>query len=89
MTYAASSRTISGYRNLVSSSMFSNPENSLKEHIDQLCRYSTREPQDHIPWSSLLALPQSYIAGVRLANLLLDSYFYHAVWRKAARRLFT
>jgi neutral trehalase len=27
----------------------SDPENSLKEHIDQLWPVLTREPQDHIP----------------------------------------
>ncbi len=37
------------------------PAKFLKEHIDQLWPVLTREPQDHIPWSSLLALPQSYI----------------------------
>ena len=45
-----------------SSEYVSDPQNSLKEHIDQLWPVLTREPQDHIPWSSLLALPQSYIA---------------------------
>ena len=30
-----------------------------KEHIDNLWPVLTREPQDHIPWSSLLALPQA------------------------------
>ena len=44
-----------------SSEYVSDPQNSLKEHIDQLWPVLTREPQDHIPWSSLLALPQSYI----------------------------
>ncbi|XPE60722.1 hypothetical protein ACNKHT_23065 [Shigella flexneri] len=38
--------------------MCMDPQNSLKEHIDQLWPVLTREPQDHIPWSSLLALPQ-------------------------------
>lgn len=32
-----------------SSEYVSNPENSLKEHIDQLWPVLTREPQDHIP----------------------------------------
>ena len=44
-----------------SSEYVSDPQNSLKEHIDQLWPVLTREPQDHIPWSSLLALPQPYI----------------------------
>lgn len=37
----------------------------------------TREPQDHIPWSSLLALPQSYIVpGGRFSETYYwDSYF--------------
>ncbi len=39
----------------------SDPGLSLKEHIDNLWPVLTREPQDHIPWSSLLALPQAYI----------------------------
>jgi alpha,alpha-trehalase len=39
----------------------SDPGLSLKEHIDSLWPVLTREPQDHIPWSSLLALPQAYI----------------------------
>lgn len=52
-----------------SSEYVSDPQNSLKEHIDQLWPVLTREPQDHIPWSSLLALPQSYIVpGGRLAK---------------------
>ena len=37
-----------------SSEYVSDPQNSLKEHIDQLWPVLTREPQDHIPWSSLL-----------------------------------
>ncbi|GAL59767.1 trehalase [Pseudescherichia vulneris NBRC 102420] len=55
----------------------SNPENSLKEHIDQLWPVLTREPQDHIPWSSLLALPQAYIVpGGRFSETYYwDSYF--------------
>ena len=37
----------------------------------------TREPQDHIPWSSLLALPQAYIVpGGRFSETYYwDSYF--------------
>ena len=34
----------------------SDPSLTLKEHIDKLWPVLTREPQDHIPWSSLLAL---------------------------------
>lgn len=61
----------------LSSEYVSNPENSLKEHIDQLWPILTREPQDHIPWSSLLALPQSYIVpGGRFSETYYwDSYF--------------
>ena len=55
----------------------SDPENSLKEHIDQLWPVLTREPQDHIPWSSLLALPQAYIVpgGRPSESYHWDSYF--------------
>ena len=55
----------------------SNPEHSLKEHIDNLWPTLTREPQDHIPWSSLLALPQAYIVpGGRFSETYYwDSYF--------------
>jgi len=55
----------------------SDPQNSLKEHIDQLWPVLTREPQDHIPWSSLLALPQAYIVpGGRFSETYYwDSYF--------------
>ena len=53
------------------------PAKFLKEHIDQLWPVLTREPQDHIPWSSLLALPQSYIVpGGRFSETYYwDSYF--------------
>jgi alpha,alpha-trehalase len=53
------------------------PNNSLKEHIDNLWPVLTREPQDHIAWSSLLALPQSYIVpGGRFGEAYYwDSYF--------------
>lgn len=53
------------------------PNTPLKEHIDQLWPVLTREPQDHIPWSSLLALPQSYIVpGGRFSETYYwDSYF--------------
>jgi neutral trehalase len=49
----------------------------VKEHIDNLWPVLTREPQDHIPWSSLLALPQSYIVpGGRFSETYYwDSYF--------------
>ncbi|MCV9877661.1 alpha,alpha-trehalase [Brenneria izbisi] len=55
----------------------SNPDNSLKEHIDNLWVVLTREPQDHIPWSSLLPLPQAYIVpGGRFSETYYwDSYF--------------
>ncbi|MFX4314335.1 alpha,alpha-trehalase TreF, partial [Enterobacter sp. 63] len=46
---------------VLSSEYISDPNLSLKEHIDNLWPVLTREPQDHIPWSSLLALPQAYI----------------------------
>ncbi len=61
----------------IDSQYVSNPENSLKEHIDQLWPVLTREPQDHIPWSSLLALPQAYIVpGGRFSETYYwDSYF--------------
>ena len=60
-----------------SSEYVSDPQNSLKEHIDQLWPVLTHEPQDHIPWSSLLALPQSYIVpGGRFSETYYwDSYF--------------
>lgn len=53
------------------------PEHSLKEHIDNLWPVLTREPQDHIPWSSLLTLPQAYIVpGGRFSETYYwDSYF--------------
>ncbi|NMP25605.1 alpha,alpha-trehalase TreF [Rahnella sp. SAP-1] len=55
----------------------SNPGDSLKEHIDNLWPVLTREPQDHIPWSSLLNLPQAYIVpGGRFSETYYwDSYF--------------
>ena len=55
----------------------SDPKLTLKEHIDKLWPVLTREPQDHIPWSSLLALPQSYIVpGGRFSETYYwDSYF--------------
>ncbi|EHD21136.1 MULTISPECIES: alpha,alpha-trehalase [Brenneria] len=59
------------------SDYISNPQHSLKEHIDNLWIVLTREPQDHIPWSSLLALPQAYIVpGGRFSETYYwDSYF--------------
>jgi len=55
----------------------SDPNSTLKEHIDTLWPVLTREPQDHIPWSSLLALPQAYIVpGGRFSETYYwDSYF--------------
>ena len=55
----------------------SDPGSSLKAHIDTLWPVLTREPQDHIPWSSLLALPQAYIVpGGRFTETYYwDSYF--------------
>ncbi|MEO3991535.1 alpha,alpha-trehalase [Pseudocitrobacter cyperus] len=59
------------------SEYMSDPDKSLKEHIDTLWPVLTREPQDHIPGSSLLALPQSYIVpGGRFSETYYwDSYF--------------
>ncbi len=55
----------------------SNPSHSLKEHIDSLWPVLTREPHEHLPWSSLLALPQPYIVpGGRFGEAYYwDSYF--------------
>ncbi|MBB1202140.1 alpha,alpha-trehalase TreF [Enterobacteriaceae bacterium 89] len=55
----------------------SDPQMSLKEHIDALWPVLTREPQDHLPWSSLLALPQSYLVpGGRFTETYYwDTYF--------------
>ncbi|MCG8710213.1 alpha,alpha-trehalase TreF [Brenneria sp. 4F2] len=55
----------------------SNPQHSLKDHIDNLWSVLTREPEDHIPWSSLLPLPQAYIVpGGRFNETYYwDSYF--------------
>lgn len=54
-----------------------NPQDSLKEHIDKLWPILTREPEHHIPWSSLLTLPQAYIVpGGRFSETYYwDSYF--------------
>ncbi|MEC5341307.1 alpha,alpha-trehalase TreF [Brenneria populi] len=59
------------------SDYISDPRSSLKEHIDNLWSVLTREPQDHIPWSSLLPLPQAYIVpGGRFRETYYwDSYF--------------
>ena len=46
-----------------SSEYVSDPQNSLKEHIDQLWPVLTREPQDHIPWSSAGAAAVIYCPG--------------------------
>jgi alpha,alpha-trehalase len=55
----------------------SNPGDSLKEHIDKLWPVLTRQPEQHIPWSSLLSLPQAYIVpGGRFSETYYwDSYF--------------
>ncbi len=55
----------------------SNPGDTLKEHIDNLWPVLTREPESHIPWSSLLPLPQAYIVpGGRFGETYYwDSYF--------------
>lgn len=59
------------------SNYVSDPSQSLKMHIDNLWPVLTREPQDHIPWSSLLAMPQAYIVpGGRFTETYYwDSYF--------------
>ncbi|KOQ90922.1 alpha,alpha-trehalase [Pluralibacter gergoviae] len=61
----------------IDSDYVSDPSSSLKDHIDNLWPVLTREPQDHIPWSSLLALPQAYIVpGGRFTETYYwDSYF--------------
>ncbi|MGC6389994.1 alpha,alpha-trehalase [Ewingella sp. S1.OA.A_B6] len=55
----------------------SNPGDTLKEHIDNLWPVLTREPESHIPWSSLLPLPQAYVVpGGRFGETYYwDSYF--------------
>jgi len=60
-----------------SSDYVSNPGDTLKEHIDNLWPVLTREPEDHIPWSSLLTLPQAYVVpGGRFGETYYwDSYF--------------
>lgn len=54
----------------------SDPNRSLKEHIDNLWPVLTREPQDHIPLV-VATLPQSYIVpGGRFSETYYwDSYF--------------
>ena len=70
-------KTTSGCRKTAPRITSPDPTRSLKEHIDNLWPVLTREPQDHIPWSSLLALPQSYIVpGGRFSETYYwDSYF--------------
>ena len=53
------------------------PGDSLKEHIDKLWPVLTRQPEDHVPWSSLLPLPQAYVVpGGRFSETYYwDSYF--------------
>ncbi|WP_404990820.1 alpha,alpha-trehalase TreF [Cupriavidus pauculus] len=55
----------------------SNPDNSLREHIDGLWPVLTREPAEHPPMCSLLPLPQPYVVpGGRFRELYYwDSYF--------------
>lgn len=55
----------------------SDPDRSLKDHIDSLWPVLTREPQEHIEFSSLLPLPQSYIVpGGRFRETYYwDSYY--------------
>lgn len=61
----------------VDNAYVADPGSTLKEHIDTLWPVLTREPQDHSPWSSLLALPQAYIVpGGRFTETYYwDSYF--------------
>jgi alpha,alpha-trehalase len=55
----------------------SDPDNSLREHIDGLWPVLTREPTEHPPQCSLLPLPQPYVVpGGRFRELYYwDSYF--------------
>lgn len=55
----------------------SNPDNSLREHIDGLWPVLTREPAEHPPLCSLLPLPRPYVVpGGRFRELYYwDSYF--------------
>lgn len=55
----------------------SDPDNSLREHIDGLWPVLTREPAEHPPRCSLLPLPQPYVVpGGRFRELYYwDSYF--------------
>ncbi|ADW76037.1 MULTISPECIES: alpha,alpha-trehalase [Rahnella] len=55
----------------------SDPGDSLKEHIDKLWPVLTRQPEDHVPWSSLMPLPQAYVVpGGRFSETYYwDSYF--------------
>ena len=62
----------------------SDPNLTLKEHIDKLWPVLTREPQDHIPWSSLLALPQAYIVpGGRFS----ETYYWDSMPLPQARNI--
>ena len=62
------------------------PNRSLKDHIDSLWPVLTREPQEHIEFSSLLPLPQAYIVpGGRFQETYYwDSYYTMLGWPKAA-----
>ncbi|NGY04980.1 alpha,alpha-trehalase TreF [Solimonas terrae] len=53
------------------------PDKSLRDHIDALWDVLTRAPQEHLPQSSLLPLPNDYVVpGGRFAELYYwDSYF--------------
>ncbi|MBU9846908.1 alpha,alpha-trehalase TreF [Rahnella ecdela] len=55
----------------------SDPGDSLKQHIDKLWPVLTRQPEDHVSWSSLLPLPQAYVVpGGRFGETYYwDSYF--------------
>lgn len=55
----------------------SDPDNSLREHIDGLWPVLTREPAEHPPRCSLLPLPRPYVVpGGRFRELYYwDSYF--------------
>jgi len=55
----------------------SDPDKSLREHIDELWPVLTRQPVEHPPCSSLLPLPNPYVVpGGRFTELYYwDSYF--------------
>ncbi len=67
----------------------SDPSLTLKEHIDKLWPVLTREPQDHIPWSSLLALPQATSCpAVALAKPITGTLISPCWgWRRAAGKI--